>query len=107
MIKVITDNVADRPRESTYPMFEVNDAKDVIVQESQLEAEVERIAIEVALHRVLAEDVLSYDDVPPFDASIKDGYAVRAADGDGLRRVRRALGAGDAVRCFDYIGRGF
>jgi malic enzyme len=40
---------------------------------------------------------LSHDDIPPFDASTKDGYAVRARDGDGPRKIRNVAAAGDAV----------
>uniref|UniRef100_S4RTX6 MoaB/Mog domain-containing protein n=1 Tax=Petromyzon marinus TaxID=7757 RepID=S4RTX6_PETMA len=40
------------------------------------------------LGRVLAQDVVAKDNLPPFPASIKDGYAVRAAaDGPGDRIV--------------------
>ena len=40
----------------------------------------ERVALGGALGRVLAEDVASPVDVPPFDRSGIDGFAVRAAD---------------------------
>ncbi|MDX9829683.1 MAG: molybdopterin molybdotransferase MoeA [Anaerolineae bacterium] len=40
----------------------------------------ERVAILDALGRVLAEEVVSDIDIPPFDNSAMDGYAVRAAD---------------------------
>ncbi|WP_394826689.1 gephyrin-like molybdotransferase Glp [Pendulispora albinea] len=45
----------------------------------------ERVGLDGAHGRVLAEDVLCPVDVPAFDASTMDGYAVRAADfaGDG------------------------
>lgn len=42
--------------------------------------EVEECAIVEALNRVLAEDVVSPFDVPQFDRSAVDGYAVRAID---------------------------
>lgn len=41
---------------------------------------VEVVGLEDAFGRVLAEDVYSPVDVPPFDRSIVDGYAVRAED---------------------------
>jgi molybdopterin molybdotransferase len=41
---------------------------------------VEDVGIEDALGRVLAETVASDVDMPPFDRSAMDGYAVRAAD---------------------------
>src|ERR1700675_4269443 len=40
----------------------------------------ETVPLREALHRILAEDILSDRDYPPFDRSIRDGYAVRAAD---------------------------
>ena len=40
----------------------------------------ERIATKEALGRVLAEDVLAPDNLPPFPRSAMDGYAVRAED---------------------------
>jgi molybdopterin molybdotransferase len=40
----------------------------------------EDVGLEDALGRVLAEDVASDLDMPPFDRSAMDGYAVRAAD---------------------------
>ena len=40
----------------------------------------ERAELSEALGRVLAEDVASPGDVPPFDRSAVDGFAVRAAD---------------------------
>jgi len=41
---------------------------------------VEDVRLEEALGRVLAEDVYSNVDVPPFDRAAMDGYAVRAED---------------------------
>lgn len=40
----------------------------------------ERVALTLALHRVLAEDVESPRDMPPWPASSMDGYALRSAD---------------------------
>src|SRR5258708_3011651 len=40
----------------------------------------ESITVRQALGRVLAHDIVSDRDYPPFDRSIRDGYAVRAAD---------------------------
>jgi gephyrin len=94
---VVVNQVAERPRESPYPMLEVEEAVDLIMKESTVSVETVRLAIEDSLHRVLAEDVLSFDDIPPFDASMKDGYAVRASDGDGPRKIRNVAAAGDAV----------
>ncbi len=45
----------------------------------------EEVALRDALSRVLAEDVVAEVDVPSFDRSNYDGYAVRAADTYGAR----------------------
>ncbi len=51
-----------------------------IVLDSAHELDVEPVDIRQALNRVLAEDVTSDIDVPPFDKSLRDGYACRKAD---------------------------
>jgi molybdopterin molybdotransferase len=45
----------------------------------------ERVAVEDACGRVLAAELVATEDLPPFDYSAMDGYAVRTADcsGDG------------------------
>lgn len=48
----------------------------------------ERVPVEEAVGRVLAEDIFADVDIPGFDRSVVDGYAVRSAD---------SVGAGDAV----------
>lgn len=37
-------------------------------------------------------------DLPPFRASIKDGYAMKASSGRGIKVVMESISAGDAVR---------
>jgi len=51
-----------------------------VVNSFPLEPKVERVPISEALGRVLAGDIVSPIDVPPFDRSVVDGYAVRAED---------------------------
>ncbi|ACS90021.1 MULTISPECIES: gephyrin-like molybdotransferase Glp [Thermococcus] len=50
----------------------LNDIKEI--------EEIEELPLDDALGRVLAEDVISLIDLPPFDRSAVDGYAVRAED---------------------------
>jgi len=59
-----------------------------------------RTRIEDAVGRALLEDVYSGMDMPPFDKSAVDGYAVRAADLAGGRELRCAgvIQAGDNFR---------
>ena len=54
----------------------------------------EAVQIGAAARRVLAEDVLSAVDLPPFPSSAMDGYAVRTADLPGSLRVVGESAAG-------------
>jgi molybdopterin molybdotransferase len=61
-------------------------------------AAIESVPLREALHRILAQEIASDRDYPPFDRSIRDGYAVRAADthpGAQLKCIGE-LKAGDA-----------
>jgi molybdopterin molybdotransferase len=51
----------------------------------------ESIHISHSLGRVVAEDILSPEDLPPFERSTMDGYAVRSADTFGAAESRPAL----------------
>ena len=66
-------------------MISVDEALERILEHFK-PLEPERVNILDALDRVLAEDVYSDVDVPPFDNSAMDGYAVRAADTVGASR---------------------
>jgi len=48
---------------------------------------VEAVPIEVSVGRVLAEDVVAQEDVPPFDRAAMDGYAVKAEDTYGASHL--------------------
>src|SRR5918911_657540 len=52
----------------------------------------ERVKIEQALGRVLAQDVVADSDLPPFDRAQMDGYAVRAEDTKGAPVRLRIVG---------------
>ena len=54
----------------------------------------ERVRLERAAGRILAEAVVSPVDLPPFPSSSMDGYAVRAADLPGVLRVVGQVAAG-------------
>ncbi|KAF2580883.1 hypothetical protein F2Q68_00000732 [Brassica cretica] len=41
------------------------------------------VSLQEALGKVLAEDIRAPDPLPPYPASVKDGYAVVASDGPG------------------------
>ncbi len=55
----------------------------------------ERADFADALNRVLAEDLCSDVDMPPFDKAAMDGYACRRNDLDGELEVIEVLAAGD------------
>lgn len=80
-------------------MISVDNAHDIIKSICIPTSYVEIVKIQNAVGRVLAEDVSSFDDLPPFPSSIKDGYAVISSDGDGIRKVLDGVVAGDAVSC--------
>ena len=57
--------------------------------------EIEEIALGDCIGRVLAADVVTDRDYPPFDRSARDGFAVRAADIPGVVRVIGEVRAGE------------
>ena len=65
----------------------VADAVDVVLRIAPSPAR-ETVAVESASGRILADEVIADSDIPGFDRSVVDGYAVRAAD---------TAGAGDAI----------
>jgi molybdopterin molybdotransferase len=96
------------------PLLPIADMERLIAERVAPVAEVEEVALVAALGRVVATDVIATEDLPPFDNSAVDGFAVRhsdlAPDGDtrlvivdramaGHRAVR-ALGRGEAIRIF-------
>ncbi|XP_059053664.1 gephyrin isoform X2 [Achroia grisella] len=89
--------VAFRPRESPFPMVEMSEAWKIIDSVmSQWTELLETISIENSLGRVVAQPLHTKEPMPPFPASVKDGYACISSDGAGVRKVRSVLTAGDA-----------
>ncbi|HEX6650237.1 MAG TPA: gephyrin-like molybdotransferase Glp [Pyrinomonadaceae bacterium] len=60
-------------------MISVAEAIQIVRQQTRL-LTTEQVELQHALGRVLAEDVVADSDLPPFDRSQMDGYAVRAED---------------------------
>ncbi|MFL5245891.1 MAG: gephyrin-like molybdotransferase Glp [Gemmataceae bacterium] len=92
-------------------MLSVTEAQDVINQRAKPLAPVPTELTSEVLGLVLAEDVASDLDMPPYDKALMDGYAVRAADlagGQATLQVvdeltagqisRKSVGAGQAIR---------
>jgi molybdenum cofactor synthesis domain-containing protein len=69
-----------------------------IIKEQTRTLHVERVALAKALGRVLAEDVVSDSDLPPFDRAQMDGYAVRSVDVARVPARLRVVGESAAGR---------
>jgi len=78
-------------------MIEVAEAIEIVRQQT-LRLASEGAAIDQVLGRVLAEDVVADSDLPPFDRSQMDGYAVRAEDVKGAPVRLRIVGESAAGR---------
>ncbi|XP_059368051.1 gephyrin-like isoform X6 [Carassius carassius] len=86
--------VARRHRMSTFPLTSMDKAF-ITVLEMTAVLGTEIINYRDGMGRVLAQDVYAKDNLPPFPASVKDGYAVRAADGPGDRFIIGESQAGE------------
>jgi molybdopterin molybdotransferase len=96
------------------PLLPVAEVERIIAERVTPVAEIETVALAAASGRVIAHDVMAPIDLPPFDNSAVDGYAVRHGDlGAGAetrltvaervtagRAAAQALTAGHAVRIF-------
>jgi molybdopterin molybdotransferase len=96
------------------PLLPIAEMERLIAERIVPVTEVETVRLAAARGRALARDIVAPIDLPPFDNSAVDGYAVRHADlrPDSDTRLRivdritagraatRALDAGEAIRIF-------
>jgi molybdopterin molybdotransferase len=96
------------------PLMRIEAAEALITERVAPVVETETVSLTAARGRVLAHDIIAPLDLPPFDNSAVDGYAVRHADlattGDTTLRIVDRLtaghaadhpvGAGEAIRIF-------
>ena len=96
------------------PLLAIEDVERLINERVIPVTETETVAVKAARGRVLAADVVAPIDLPPFDNSAVDGYAVRHADlgtkGETTLRVvdrltagraaAHEIGSGEAIRIF-------
>ena len=93
-------------------MITVNEALEIVLSRIT-PLGVETIALEFADGRVLAEEIISDIDLPPFDRARMDGYALRAIDAETAPVTLKVIGelaagamfagevrAGEAVKIF-------
>jgi len=66
------------------------------VRAQQFEPKIESVALHKAQFRVLAENIVADRDYPPFDRSVRDGFAVRSADLPGSLNLIGEVRAGEA-----------
>jgi len=96
------------------PLLPVEEVERIIRERVTPVAEIETVPLHAASGRVIAHEVVAPMDLPPFDNSAVDGYAVRHADLEASAETRlavvervtaghaaaRTLAAGAAVRIF-------
>jgi len=96
------------------PLLSIDAVERLIAERVTPVAEIETVALNDARGRVLGADVIAPIDLPPFDNSAVDGYAVRHADVGATdettlaivdrltagRAATQALEAGNAIRIF-------
>jgi molybdopterin molybdotransferase len=96
------------------PLLPLADAERLIIERVSPVSGRETVTLREAAGRVLAEDIVAPVNVPPFDNSAVDGYAVRAANLDAKGETRltivdrvaaghdvtHALKQGEAIRIF-------
>src|SRR5215475_1522019 len=78
-------------------MISVAEAIQIVRQQTHT-LPVEQVSLPYALGRVLAQDIVADSDLPPFDRSQMDGYAVRAVDAQAAPVGLRIVGESAAGR---------
>ena len=83
-------------------MITLEEAQGLLLKETKVN-DIEEVNIFNSLGRVLAEDILSPIDSPPFNKSPLDGYAVIAKSLEGVSKENpRILKVIDKVNCNRY-----
>ena len=80
-------------------ILEADEAVEIVLKHIE-PISIERVSIFDAVNRVSAESVISRRNLPPFDTSAMDGYAIKAEDtasGRAALKVKGVIAAGDSV----------
>ncbi len=75
-----------------------------IIYDAVSAKQTELLPLEMALGRILAEDIHAVHNLPPFDNSAMDGYAVTCADAGKNVEVLTTIFAGDDIEAKVYEG---
>lgn len=78
-------------------MLTIEEALRLIVEKA-LPLPSQRLPLAEVAGLVLAEDIASEVNSPPYDKALMDGYAVRSADREPQRRILEEIAAGDVPR---------
>jgi molybdopterin molybdotransferase len=73
------------------PLLPVADMERLIMERITPVTEVEPVALDDALGRIVAADVLATEDLPPFDNSAVDGFAICHADLNAAAETRLVI----------------
>jgi len=80
-------------------MLELQDALRIVTDlASGRRVGTERVDLLDAFHRVIAEDIISDIDIPPFSKSTRDGFACRRVDLGNELKVVETIAAGGVPR---------
>ena len=86
---------------ATRNLISLDDALGLVLERVE-RLPVETLSFDAALGRVLAEDARAAVDLPPFDSSAMDGFALRSADTPGQLPVVHRIAAGSpALRALE------
>eukprot|EP00750_Incisomonas_marina_P009039 INCI15781.1.p1 GENE.INCI15781.1~~INCI15781.1.p1 ORF type:complete len:889 (-),score=161.10 INCI15781.1:420-3086(-) len=70
--------------DSAFPMISVDEALQLVLEHTPHSLGTETVALDQALGAVAATDVVCLMDLPPYEASIVDGFAIAEKDGQDL-----------------------
>ncbi|CAL1675225.1 unnamed protein product [Lasius platythorax] len=80
-------------KETLFPMISVTQAIKIICEKiikGNEEIEHECVSVHVACGRILSKDIYSECNVPSFRTSAKCGYAIKANDGENIKKILNA-----------------
>ncbi|EEB13032.1 Molybdenum cofactor synthesis protein cinnamon, putative [Pediculus humanus corporis] len=92
-VEVITEDM--RVRRSPYACLKVYEAQKIIFDVVNKLKREKIVNLENSLDYVIAKNVLAVDHLPPFDASIKDGYAIISNDKTTPKTLLGSCAAGN------------
>ena len=61
-------------------LISINEAQEIIFKNYEFNLKIESIDLEEAKGRILMEDIIAKIDIPPFDRSLMDGFAVNSEE---------------------------